>query len=274
MNTAKVQQQLCEQLCRSIRLYERDDGVVMVENPFTFPDGDSFSLYLSPIADGKYKLSDLANVAMRLSYDDNVDKYFDEKRVQGKHLRQILRETGVRENGGEFYVESTEATLAADIIRISQALTQIFDLEMLSRERSDNTFYDDLHKVITSLLDPSFITRDHYFPCDERQEYKTDYYLRNPQNGSKPLCAYGIPNRDKAQLVTIVLQYLQKNGEDHDSLLIFQDQGNIPAPVLGRLSNAGGDQIASLGAQDDIERKIKRRLINGSAPPANNGNTA
>jgi hypothetical protein len=47
---------------------------------------------------------------------------------------------------------------------------------------------------------------------------------------------------------------------DFDSLLIFSDQGSIPKQDLARLSNAGGEMIASLDAEADFSRKLLRKV--------------
>ena len=53
---------------------------------------------------------------------------------------------------------------------------------------------------------------------------------------------------------------LKNHRADYESLLIFAYQAELPRPVLARLSNVGGEQIASLDARDDIERKILRKV--------------
>ncbi|MDY0026587.1 MAG: hypothetical protein RBS33_11425, partial [Lentimicrobium sp.] len=70
----------------------------------------------------------------------------------------------------------------------------------------------------------------------------------------------GIPNRDKARLTTIILERLLRAMADFDSLLIFSDQGSIPKQDLARLSNAGGEMIASLDAEADFSRKLLRKV--------------
>ena len=86
------------------------------------------------------------------------------------------------------------------------------------------------------------------YPIDYRFEGKID-----------PLFVFGIPNRDKARLVTIVLERLLRAKAEFESMLIFADQGSIPSPDLARLTNAGGEMIASLDAVDDIKRKVSKR---------------
>jgi len=71
---------------------------------------------------------------------------------------------------------------------------------------------------------------------------------------------FGIPSRDKARLTTIILERLLSANADFDSLLIFSDQQLIPKAHLARLSNAGGEIIASLDAEADFARKLSMRI--------------
>lgn len=68
-----------------------------------------------------------------------------------------------------------------------------------------------------------------------------------------------IPNKDKARLTTIILERLLREHADFDSLLIFSELETIPKKDLARLSNAGGEMIASLDATVDLSRKLLRK---------------
>ena len=71
-----------------------------------------------------------------------------------------------------------------------------------------------------------------------------------------PLFMFGIATRDKARLVTIILEHWLRANIDFDSLLVFQAQQEIPRADLARLSNVGGEMVASLDASDDFRRKV------------------
>lgn len=74
-----------------------------------------------------------------------------------------------------------------------------------------------------------------------------------------PVFLFGIPNRDKARLTTMFLQHYLLNNIEFDSLLVFHNQEEIPRQDLSRLSNVGGEQIASLSAVDDFTRKVRHK---------------
>jgi len=96
-----------------------------------------------------------------------------------------------------------------------------------------------------------------YEPMENAKDYPIDYSIDGKYN---PLYIFGIPNTDKARLTTIVLERLLRAEATFDSLLIFSDQTTIPRPDLARLSNTGGEMIASLDAVDDFSRKLLRKI--------------
>lgn len=265
MELDKIQQALNADLCRSVRLHKTDKGLVMIDNPFTFPDGDHFSLYLSPTSEGKYKLSDLANTAMRLSYEEDVEKFFSGDRVQHKLLRQILQETNVQEKDGEFFIETDLTDLAQNILSFSQTLTSIYDLSFLNKDRKVASFSKNLEEML-NFVPSRFIHKKYHFACDEKQSYPVDYYLENPEEEESNLCVYGIHNNSKAQLVTIILQFLQTHGESRNNLLVFRDRSSISKKTLERLFDVGEKQerIDKLSTKDELRSTVKR-MMNGHA---------
>lgn len=164
---------------------------------------------------------------------------------------------GVSEDYGEIYLDAPPNELSTAIFRFSQTLTNINDLTFLNRARAESTFYEDLAELLNQVIEPEKIQRDYMYPdMQNAADYPIDYRIEGKID---PLFLFGIPNRDKARLVTIVLERLLRAEAQFDSVLIFADQGAIPRQDLARLSNAGGEMIASLDAQDDLRRKVVRR---------------
>ena len=71
---------------------------------------------------------------------------------------------------------------------------------------------------------------------------------------------YGVPNRDKARLTTIMLSHFHLNQLDFDSILVFGNQADLPRLDLARLSDVGGDMVSSLESSADLRRKLERRM--------------
>jgi len=122
----------------------------------------------------------------------------------------------------------------------------------------ESTFYQDLNEQLSRLVSEDRVQKDFYYNGIENpQDYPIDYCI---DGKNSPLFVFGIPSRDKARLTTIILERLLSANADFDSLLIFSDQQSIPKADLARLSNAGGEMIASLDAEADFARKVSRRI--------------
>ena len=142
---------------------------------------------------------------------------------------------------------------------MGQAITKINDLTFLKRSRAESTFYEDLKESLYMIVPPEKIVSNFlYEGIENAADYPIDYRIEGKEN--LPVFLFGIPNKDKAKLVTIILERLLRAHANYDSLLVFLDQGALPRPDLARLTNAGGEMIASLDAEQDFRRKLQRKV--------------
>ncbi len=250
---------LCEQFCAQVKLHRRTNGMVMLETPFSYPDGDQYPLYLSETATGGLRVSDGGHTLMHLSYENDVDKFFEGSR--SILLNQILTEQGIAYDyqTGQFSLECASSQLSIAAFQLGQALTRIYDLTFLNRSRVASTFYDDLQEQISTLVSIEKVHKNFIITgMANADNYPVDFYIEG--KNSQPLYLFGIPNRDKARLTTIFLQYFIQQQVEFDSMLVFENQEDIPRPDLARLSNVGGDMISSLNAEGDFRRKLLKRV--------------
>jgi hypothetical protein len=255
LDIKKIQDNLCQLLCAEIHLNERNKNLIVVETPFFFPDGDPYQIYLKEMPNGIIRLTDMGHTFMHLSYENEVDKFREGTR--GKIFNQILSEFSINEDNGEFYVE-TGINLVINLFYLGQALTKINDLTFLNRARAESTFYEDLQESLYKIIPEQKIKKDYIYELMENaKDYPIDFLIEGKYN---PLYVFGVPNKDKARLTTIILERLLRSEVVFDSLLIFADQTIIPRPDLARLSNTGGEMIASLDAVDDFSRKLLRKI--------------
>ena len=253
LDKALLERTLCERLCARVRVHMRDDGVLMLDTPFTFPDGDHYPIYLSEAGTGNVVLSDRGHTLMHIGYEHDVDTFYDGARATLRE--QIVRESGIQEDNGTFSVEARPDRLADTLFRFAQALTKIYDLTFLSRERVASTFYEDLKAVLFAMVDEEKVQPD-YVPPDvpSGSDYPVDYRLDGQEGTS--IFLYGVPNRDKARLTTIMLSHFLLHGLSFESIIVYEDQQEIPRLDLARLTNVAGTAVASLEAEDDLRRKI------------------
>lgn len=258
LDTAALQRVLCERLCEEVQITKRPDGSLMLLTHFKFPDGDRFPIHVSGLGGGGLRLSDHGHTLMHISYDYNIDSFLEGARRQ--LLERTMAETGLEwSDNGAFHVDAPIERLPEAIFRFGQALTKVYDLTFLARSHVRSTFYDDLADLLMNLVDEDKTQRD-YIPeaVPNPEAYSVDYRIESKSD--VPLFLYGVPNRDKARLTTIMLSHFHRNNLRFESLLVFEDQAEIPRLDLARLSDVGGEMISSLESSGDFQRKLLQRV--------------
>ena len=251
-----LQKLLCERLCEVVGVEKRPDGALVLRTRFEFPDGDRYSIHLAEAGPGGLRLSDLGHTLMHISYEHDVDTFLAGTR--GMLLERIMNESGMQWDGGAFCLDTPPERLPEAIFAFGQALTRVYDLTLLSRSNVGSTFYDDLADLLFSLVDEGKIERDHLAEVPNAEVYPVDYRIEGREG--IPLFLYGVPNGDKARLTTIMLSHFHRHNLRFESILVFQDQSEIPRLDLARLSDVGGDMISSLASQEDFNRKVLQRV--------------
>lgn len=256
LDIKKLQDSLCSLMCAEVKIRAKNEKLLAIETPFYFADGDPYQIYIREMPGGILRLTDMGHTMMHLSYENDIEKF--KEGTRGRLYEQIKAETLIDEDNGEFFIDTSFNSLGNNIFRLGQALTKINDLTFLNRARAESTFYEDLQEQLYRIAGEDKVKKDYYY---EEMENASDYPIDFMVDGKyAPLFLFGIPNRDKARLTTIILERLLRAKADFDSLLIFSDQGTIPKQDLARLSNAGGEMIASLDAELDFSRKLLRRI--------------
>lgn len=256
MNADDLAARLCQSMCDTAQVALVKPGLWRVHTAFSFPDGDGFSLYVRQLPSGGVRVSDMGATLMHLSYDNDIAKLREGTRA--RLLAQVLAEGSVGEEEGEFFIEVPLARIGDGIFRLGQALTRIHDLSFLNRIRSENTFYDDLQNLLARLVTPDRVHPDYLVPMLARaDDYPIDYYI---EGGEVPLYVFGVPSGDKAKLATTILQHLLLNQQRFNSLIVYQNMSELPRRDVSRLTTAANDQVDSLDAAIDLQRKIAQRV--------------
>ena len=255
LDLGAVQKLLCERLCHDVEVVQPFDDALMVRTHFRFPDGDTYPIHLSDSASGGLMLSDRGHTLMHISYEHDVDSFMDGTR--GMLMERIMTESGLHWNNGAFCLDTSPEKLSEAVFVFGQALTRIYDLTLLSRSNVGSTFYDDLADLLTSLIDKSHIQRDYQPAVPNSDAYRVDYMIKGSHENQVFL--YGVPNRDKARLTTIMLSHFHRSGLRFESIIVFENQAEIPRLDLARLTDVSGDMVSSLAATDDLNRKLRQR---------------
>lgn len=251
--TESLEAELCHALCAKVTLQERPGGNILVSTPFTFPDGDSYSIYLKRLPSGGFRLSDMGSTLMHLSYEQDISKL--QEGTRSKVFAQILSEMGIADDDGDLNLELPASQLATGIFRFGQAITRIHDLTFLNRVQVESTFYDDLRHSLTDIVGGERLISDYMAPgIPNADEYVADFCI---ETAKKPLLIWGVPSQTKARLATIIMQHLQKHGFAFRSMIIYADMSTIPRADVSRLTTAANDQIPSLAEGEALRAKLQ-----------------
>ena len=255
LDRTALKELLCARLCEDVVVDQRSDDQLMLRTHFEFPDGDGYPFHLSEAPAGGLRLSDHGHTLMHISYEHDIDSFLDGTR--GMLMERIVSESGIVQDGGVFFLDTSAEGLPEAIFAFGQALTRIYDLTLLSRSNVGSTFYDDLTECLQGLVGESRIERDHLPDVPNAGAYPVDYRIDG--KSGDPLFVYGVPNRDKARLTTIMLGHFHRHRLEFESIIVFEDQAEIPRTDLARLSDVAGDLISSMESTGDLERKILKR---------------
>ncbi len=255
-NITELEKNLCAHFCTDIKVSKKNDYLIRIETPFHFPDGDPYQIYLKELETGGYQITDAGHTLMHISYENDLEQF--RKGTRAKLFDQIKLEMGIKENNGEIYLESMADDIHSNIFILGQALTKIYDLTFLSKNRVENTFYEDLREFIYSIVEEDKIQEEYiYDKMENAQDYIIDYYI---QGKSEPLFLFGILNKEKAKLTTIILERLIRHSVSFESIIVFSDFDSVSKSDAKRLMNVAGEMITSLDAREDLKRKIVKRV--------------
>lgn len=255
LNTEALRTLLCQRLCEDVRVQERPDGALMLRTNFQFPDGDRYPIHLRESAAGGLRLSDRGHTLMHISYEHDIDTFLEGTR--GMALERIINEAGLRwdgENSGALCFDTAPERLPEALFIFGQALTRVYDLTLLSRSNVSSTFDEDLDNLLLSMVDEEKIERNYQPEVPNGENYLVDYRIESKSD--TPVFLYGVPNRDKARLTTIMLSHFLLHKLRFASILVFANQSELPATDLARLSDVGGEMVSSPASQEDLRRKL------------------
>ena len=248
-----LQKQLCNAFCASVSINKKGSGAV-ISLPLHDRDGDSFTVYVSGHAGG-FQLSDVGNTLMRLSYEHDVDKLLSGSR--GKLFELAVAEAGATSNDGELLLNAAADNMIPALFSFGQMMSRVSDLSLWSKQRAASTFHDDLKQLLHARLPEVEIQEDYLVPnLQGASHYPIDFFI----NAHRPLYIFSAHNKDKARLVTIILQHLKMSHEKFDSLVVCANAEDLPKQDLLRLMSAANDVAPDFGEHDVIVDKIRHRL--------------
>ena len=211
--------------------------------------------YVEPATAG-WRISDKGSTLMRLSYENDLNKLLSGARE--RLYNTVLLESGLQEDDGELYSEVPLDGLSVGLFSLAQGITRVEDLGLWTRNRVESTFSDDLREVLGRIVGRDQLAEGYKVPgVPNSEDYPVDFFINAP---GEPLYIFGVSNRDKARLTTIILQHLNKHAGRFNSMVVYADVDEIPKADSKRLMNAANDSVATISDVDVIRSKIAHRM--------------
>lgn len=242
MNTTEhIANDFNEKVSDTVRLHEEGVNRYRVFTPFTFDDGDGFSIVLQKNGDG-WLLSDEGHTFMHISYEMDMDAL--QKGNRAELLDSVLTNFGISESDGSLELRFEPEEAGNALYTYLQALTKITDLSYLNREIVKSTFIEDFKQTMESELPDGCYTFDfHFEEHDPKKSYPVDCFVNSME---VPLLIFAIQSDDKCRDVTINLHQYERWGIPFRSLAIFENQTDINRKVLARFSDVSDKQFSNL----------------------------
>jgi len=250
-----LRESLCHTFCRDVGVVAHGEKTIAVSLPMTGRDGDNFMAYVTEMNAG-WRVSDMGSTLMRLSYEHDLAKLLSGARE--RLYQAVLGESGLAEADGELFIEVARDSLPFGLFALGQGITRVEDLGLWTRPRVESAFYDDLGEIISSIVPAESRTEGYVVPhVPDAENYPVDYFIKT---GRRPLYVFGVLNRDKARLTTIILQHLSKYAESFESMIVYADMDDVPKLDSKRLIIAANDIVPSISDRAAIVQKIQHRL--------------
>lgn len=218
------------------RVEKRKRGVYQLIAPLFHDDGDMMTIFLQESEDGRVKISDEGMSLMRLSYTFEIDT--DGKR---KILNDIILNHEAEINGGNISMVVDPKNIYPAILTFAQIITQVCNMEILSRETISSLFYDNLESAIGSILPELKYERNYRIP--NFADFQVDFAFLNHD---RPVYLFGVRDTNKAQQATICCLQLAKKNFPFRSIAVFENMDNITRFARNNMVNTVGKVFSDI----------------------------
>lgn len=237
-----------------ITFRKKGEGIYQIIAPFYHEDGDMYDLFLD-IEDQKNKVRvcDHGLTLMRLSYTYDLDTPKKEE-----IFYQILNDNGIENGNGNLFIETDSSQAYYAILRFTQVISKITNMQLYRREVVRSLFYEDLEGFIKTELQ-EFMPVENYLPIPNRDEFEVDFCFDIlPKN----LFLFGVKDLSKARLVTIsCLEYLRES-IPFRSVIVHEDFDSLTAKDRRIITNIADKQFTNF---EDFTKNAKDFFARESA---------
>lgn len=235
-----IQEILANTPANTFRLQEKRPGIFQLIAPIFHDDGDMVSIYLEKASDDSVRICDHGMSIMRLSYLFDIDS--DNKK---KVLNGIIANRGASLENGNIELTVSNDNLFSGIMCYSQLVSEVCNMEILSREMVSSLFYDSLGESIEMIKTCKQLNYIKDYQVPDHSEINIDYAFLS--NGNvRPIYLFGVKDTNKAQQTAINCLNLTIDNVPHRSISVFESIDSVTTFARNALINASGKVYSDL----------------------------
>lgn len=243
---------LREQFNGRVAFKEKRPGILQVFAPLFHEDGDMIDIFLDLPSNGSHavRISDHGLTVMRLSYSYELDTP-NKLRI----FHRILSESGVQEQNGTLFLDTTWESLYPSILQFAQTVARVSSMQLFKREVIQSMFFELLQQFVDENLG-KYNPRPNVFPIPERDDLEVLFAF---ETAPRPVYLFGVKDNAQARLVTISCLEFQKRRLRFTSIAVHEEFENLSQKDRTRITNAADKQFTTLkDFQDQAEEFFER----------------
>jgi hypothetical protein len=236
-----------------INFRDKGNNIYQIIAPFYHEDGDMYDIFLDINEGGSLiRVCDHGLTLMRLSYTYELDTPKKEE-----IFFQILHDNNIENDDGNLFIEVSRENLYTAVLRFTQVISKITNMQLYRREVIRSMFYDNLHKFIMEEL-PKFSPAGPYLPIPGREDLEVDFcFHAAPKN----LFLFGVKDNAKARLVSISCLEYMRNSIPFRSIAVHEDFEALSAKDRRIITNVVDKQFTDFSDfKNNAEEYLKREL--------------
>ncbi len=190
----EIKKLLNEQSIQKISLVEKRPNIWRVIIPFFHEDGDMVEVFISPLGNSMYRISDFGMTLMRLSYYYDIDTPNKQK-----IFNLIISSYNIQIEKGTLFIDVEDSHIYPALLQFIGVVLKVCNMKIYKREIISSLFFEILDEFMQTKLSKFDLYKD-FYPLEDLPEYKVDYCI----NHSKvPIFLFGVNNSSSARLTVI-----------------------------------------------------------------------
>jgi len=226
----------------TFQVQEKRPGIFQLIAPIFHDDGDMVSIYLEEASTDRVKICDHGMSLMRLSYLFELDS--DKKK---RILNDIIANRGGSLEDGSIELIVPNQDLFSGIMSFAQLVSEVCNMDILTREMVSGLFYDYLSESIERLHEEHQLTYIKDYQVRGHADICVDYAFLG-DGRVRPIYLFGVKDTNKAQQTTINCLNMTLERVPHKSIAVFENIDNITTFARNSLLNASGKVYSDLNS--------------------------